>query len=90
MLRIPGGGSISVIDGKRDAVIATVKGEAQPYVLAVNDVTNKVYVTNTYNDVVTVIDGETNTARALKVGQRRWDRRRSSQQYRVSDDLRGP
>ena len=45
-----------------------MKGEKQPYVLAVNDVTNKVYVTNTYSDVVTVIDGTTNTAHALKAG----------------------
>jgi len=49
-------------------VIATVKGESHPYVLAVNEASNKVYVTNTYSDAVTVIDGETNTAQALKVG----------------------
>ena len=36
--------------------------------LAVNDVTNKVYVTNTYSDMVTVIDGATNTTHALKAG----------------------
>jgi len=67
-----GSSSISVIDGSRDAVIATIHCDAEPYVLAVNEATNTVYVTNTttnvFSDILTVINGATNTAHALKVG----------------------
>jgi YVTN family beta-propeller protein len=60
--------STSVIDGRNDEVIATIKGGSHPYVLAVNEATNKIYVTYTYSDSVTVIDGDTNTAQSLKTG----------------------
>jgi len=63
-----GSGSISVIDGASDEVVATIPGEAHPYAIAVNDITGTVYVTNTYSDAVTVIDVHTDTAHPLKVG----------------------
>ncbi len=63
-----GSGSISVIDGASDNVIATIPGEAHPYAIAANDITGTVYVTNTYSDAVTVIDVHTDTAHPLKVG----------------------
>jgi YVTN family beta-propeller protein len=63
-----GSGSISVIDGASDNVVATIPGEAHPYAIAANDVTGTVYVTNTYSDAVTVIDVHTDTAHPLKVG----------------------
>src|ERR1700694_1225877 len=63
-----GGGSISVIDGVSDDVVATIPGEAHPYAIAVNDITGTVYVTNTYSDAVTVIDVHTDTAHPLNVG----------------------
>lgn len=63
-----GSGSISVIDGASDNVVATIPGEAHPYAVAVNEVTGTVYVTNTYSDAVTVIDVHTDTAHPLNVG----------------------
>jgi len=63
-----GSGSISVIDGTSDDVVATIPGEAHPYAIAVNDITATVYVTNTYSNAVTVIDVHTDTAHPLNVG----------------------
>src|SRR6201999_1720559 len=40
----------------------------QPYVLAANAATNKVYVSNTFSDQLTIIDGVTNAPRTLKTG----------------------
>lgn len=63
-----GSGSISVIDGASDDVVATIPGETHPYAIAVNEITGTVYVTNTYSDAVTVIDVHTDTAHRLNVG----------------------
>lgn len=63
-----GGGSISVIDGVSDDVVATIPGEAHPYAIAVNDTTGTVYVTNTYSNAVTVVDVRKGTAHPLNVG----------------------
>ncbi len=51
-----------------DSVVATVKIQSNPYALAVNEGSNKVYVANTYSNTVTVIDGATNAVTDLKVG----------------------
>src|SRR5205823_1537232 len=50
---------ISVIDGSTDSVIATIAGINQPYGLAVNPNTNRLYVTN--GVAVDVVDLSTNT-----------------------------
>jgi YVTN family beta-propeller protein len=63
-----GGGSVSVIDGSNDAVVATVNVGALPYVLAVNPVTNKIFVSNTFSDKITLIDGATNAMSTVKAG----------------------
>jgi YVTN family beta-propeller protein len=63
-----GSASVSVIDGTNDTVIATVTSTQLPYILAVDETTNRIYVTHTYSGSVTVIDGVSNTARELKVG----------------------
>jgi YVTN family beta-propeller protein len=63
-----GSGSISVIDGASDHVVATIPGEAHPYAIAANDITGTIYVTNTYSDAVTVIDVHTDKAHPLNVG----------------------
>src|SRR5436305_8024156 len=55
-----GSGSVSVIDGVHDTVLATVDVGALPYVLAVNPATNKIFVSNTFTAVITLIDGATN------------------------------
>ena len=62
------GGSVSVIDGTNDAVVASVIVGALPYVLAVNPVTNKVFVSNTFSDVITLIDGATNATSTIRAG----------------------
>jgi YVTN family beta-propeller protein/VCBS repeat-containing protein len=59
------GGTVSVLDGATDSLIATVPVGAGPMGLAVNSVTNRIYVPNdgpTKNGTtVSVIDGATNT-----------------------------
>jgi YVTN family beta-propeller protein len=42
-------GTVSVLDGATDAVLATVPVGDLPYSIAANSVTNKVYVTHTYS-----------------------------------------
>jgi YVTN family beta-propeller protein len=59
--------TVSVIDGHTDKVIATVKTGAMPNAVAINEVTNRIYVSNQDLDdpvanahsSVTVIDGKT-------------------------------
>lgn len=64
------GSSISVIDGLRDKVTATIaiRRGSNPYVIAVDVATNRIYVTNTYSDALIVIDGETNAVAQIKTG----------------------
>jgi YVTN family beta-propeller protein len=63
-------GTVTVIDGTNNHVIATVPVGGDPYAVAVNSVTNKIYVVNgcgndiycsTYAGTVSVIDGVSNT-----------------------------
>jgi YVTN family beta-propeller protein len=61
-------GSVSVIDGTNDVVVATVSVGALPYVLAVNPVTNKVFVSNTFSNAITLIDGANNATSTIKAG----------------------
>jgi YVTN family beta-propeller protein len=61
-------GTVSVLDGRSDAVIATVNVGKRPYVLAANPIENKVYVSNTFSDLLTIIDGKTNTTSTVKTG----------------------
>ena len=62
--------SVSVIDGKQDAVIATIgiRAGSYPYVIAADEATNKIYVANTYSDYLIVIDGTTNSVTRFKTG----------------------
>lgn len=62
------GGSVSVIDGKNDSVLATVSVGPRPYVVAANPATNRIYVSNTFSNVITVIDGATNSTTTVKAG----------------------
>jgi DNA-binding beta-propeller fold protein YncE len=55
-------GSITVIDGATDSTTTVTDPNANgPRALAVNEVTNKVYVANFWSGNVTVIDGATNS-----------------------------
>jgi YVTN family beta-propeller protein len=53
--------SVTVIDGKSRAAIATVPTGTGPEGIAVNPVTNRIYVANTTGSSVTVIDGASDT-----------------------------
>ena len=61
---------MSVLDGQSDSVISTVDVDARPYVLAVDEATNKIYVSNTFSDVLTIIDGASNKTTKMKIGSK--------------------
>ena len=48
------------------AVIATVPAGSEPWAVAVNTVTNKIYVTNLRSSNITVIDGATNSTATIR------------------------
>ena len=62
-------GTVSVIDGASNTVVATITVGSFPYWAAVNTATNKIYIANTcgdptcqtYSGTVSVIDGVSNT-----------------------------
>jgi len=60
-------GSVSVIDGATDRVIAKVATELEPFALAINEKTNKIYVANQGSNDVTVIDGKTNKTKRVQL-----------------------
>ena len=51
---------MTVIDGATNATTTVTAGSATPWAVAVNPVTNKIYVANYGSNNVTVIDGATN------------------------------
>jgi YVTN family beta-propeller protein len=63
-----GDGTLTILDGNSDAVVATVPIGSHPYSVAVNSATGKVYVTHTFGDQLTILDGTTNTPSDLKTG----------------------
>lgn len=64
-----GGNSVTVVDGKTRAVIATIPTGTGPEGIAINPVTNRLYVANSTESSVTVIDGATDTVAAtVKAG----------------------
>ena len=54
--------SVSEIDGRTNTVAATVPADKGPWAVAVNSVSNMIYVANRLSDRVTVIDRRTNRA----------------------------
>jgi YVTN family beta-propeller protein len=65
---VPSEGSVMVIDGGTDSVIATIPIAGEPIGIAVNTVANKVYVGNVGNNAVTIIDGATNSTTTVDIG----------------------
>jgi YVTN family beta-propeller protein len=63
-----GDGTVSVLDGASDAVLATIPIGSHPYSIATDSATGKVYVTHTFGDQLTILDGATNAAVDLKTG----------------------
>ena len=51
-----------------DWVTTTVPADSNPYAVAVNPVTNKIYVANRASNSVTVIDGATNLTTTVPAG----------------------
>ena len=57
-------GDVVVIDGRTDTVTTTIPGGKNPFALALNPVTNRIYVANEANGsnaTVNVIDGSNDT-----------------------------
>jgi len=63
-----GSGSVSVIDGRSDRVVATAPTDTRPYAIGIDTSLHRAYVTNTFSNKVTVIDDATNEAQQLPVG----------------------
>jgi YVTN family beta-propeller protein len=61
-------GTVTAIDGITNAT-ATVQGGYIPQSIALNSVTNKIYLANGGDGTVTVIDGANNTAVSVNVGK---------------------
>jgi DNA-binding beta-propeller fold protein YncE len=57
-------GSVKVIDGATDAIIATIPVGIGPKALALNSASNNIYVTNQTSNTVTVINAGTNAVLA--------------------------
>ncbi|MGA8938097.1 MAG: hypothetical protein WB439_02925 [Acidobacteriaceae bacterium] len=63
-----GDGTVSVLDGVTDALLATIPVGANPYSIAANAVTQKIFVSRTYSDLLTVIDARSNAVATYKIG----------------------
>lgn len=55
------GGTVDVLDGATNSIVATVPVSSSSSRLAVNESTNKVYVLDQFTGILSVIDGTTNT-----------------------------
>ena len=63
-----GDGTVSVLDGASDALLATVAIGSHPYSIAANAASGKVYVTHTFGEQLSILDGATNAVTDLKTG----------------------
>jgi len=63
-----GDGTVSILDGGSDAVLATVPVGPRPYSIAVNSRTGKAYITHTFSDKTSVLDGRTHAVTQLATG----------------------
>jgi YVTN family beta-propeller protein len=63
-----GDGTVSVIDGKTDSVLATLSIGSHPYSIAADSALGKIYVSRTYSKGLTVIDAATNAVSEPKTG----------------------
>ena len=63
-----GSGTVTVIDGATNTHHDRYRGQPVPCAVAVNPVTNKIYVANYGGGNVTVIDGATNSTTTVTVG----------------------
>jgi YVTN family beta-propeller protein len=63
-----GAGTVTVLDGSSDTVVATIPIGSHPYSIAVSPGSGKVYVTHTFGDQLSIIDGSTNVVAEVKTG----------------------
>ena len=63
-----GEGTVSVLDGQTDSLIATLPVGSTPYSIAADSVAGKIYVTRTYSDQLMIIDAATNHVSSIKAG----------------------
>jgi YVTN family beta-propeller protein len=63
-----GDGTVSVIDGETDAVVATTAVGSHPYSIAVNSVTGKAYISHSFSDQLTILDCASNAVTHLNAG----------------------
>jgi YVTN family beta-propeller protein len=63
-----GDGTVSVVDGKTDVVLATVPVGSHPYSIAADSHDGKVYVSRTYSDQLTILDTAMNAVTGVKTG----------------------
>ena len=63
-----GDGTVSIIDGTSDRVLATVAVGTHPYSIAANPRTGAVYVSHTFSNRTTVLDPVTNGVTQLSTG----------------------
>jgi len=63
-----GDGTVSVVDGKTDAVIATILVGSHPYSIAADSRAGRIYVSRTYSDQLAIIDATTNAVSSVKTG----------------------
>jgi YVTN family beta-propeller protein len=71
MVYVAGGpsGAVSVIDGKTNTVVKTIKVGQAPSGIGLNPNTNMVYVANSFSNSTSVIDGKTDMlVKIVKVG----------------------
>ncbi len=65
-----GSGNVSIVNASSNSVIATVAAGGWPYSIAIDNLTDLVYVSNQVNDTVTVISGDPGIASYVDVGSR--------------------
>ena len=63
-----GDGTVSVVDGGTDQVVATLPVGDHPYSIASDSSAGKIYVTRTYSNQLMVIDAATNQVSSIEVG----------------------
>jgi YVTN family beta-propeller protein len=63
-----GDGTVSILDGRADAVVGTLPVGSHPYSIAVDSATGNIFVTHTFGSQVSMLNGATNTITDLKTG----------------------
>jgi YVTN family beta-propeller protein len=63
-----GDGTVSVLDGETDDVVATVQVGDHPYSIASDSAAGKIYVTRTYSNQLMVINAATNQVSSIEAG----------------------